>query len=148
MSVEEESIAAVLRRVDAVNSMDLDSLDEHYTEDYAEHNAFGGMLPGLEGVKQTLTQFFAGMPDQHFEVDDIFAEGTKVVVRGTVTATHTGDFFGIPASNKRLSWSGIEIVDVRDGKVAERWLLADTMGMMKQMGVGQEGDESQERVSQ
>lgn len=136
MTVEEESIAAVLRRIDAVNSKDLDNLDEHYTEDYVEHNAFGGALSGLEGVKQTLTEFFSAMPDQVFEVDDIFAEGTKVVVRGTVTATHTGEFYGMPPSNRRLKWSGIEIVNVRDGKVAERWLLADTVGMMQQMGVG------------
>jgi steroid delta-isomerase-like uncharacterized protein len=133
---EEQNISTVLARIDAVNRVDLDALDQYYTPDYVEHNALGPMPPGLEGVKQTYLKFIEGMPDQHFEVEQVFAEGDKVVVRGVITGTHKGEFFGIPPTNKQLRWTGIELVGMRDGKVAERWLLTDLMGMMQQMGLG------------
>jgi predicted ester cyclase len=69
-------------------------------------------------------------------MDLIVAEGDKVVVRGTVSGTHTdADFFGVPASGKRLEWSGIDVSRVVDGKIVERWLNADIMSLMQQLGL-------------
>ena len=132
---ETRNIAVVLARIDAVNRVDLDALDAYYNEDYTEHNSLGPMPPGLEGVKQTYKQFLDGLPDQHFEVQQVWADGDRVVVRGVISGTHRGNFFGIPATYRRVVWTGIEICGMRDGKVSDRWLLTDLMGMFQQMGL-------------
>ncbi len=133
---ERRNVEAVIARITDINSRRIDNLDQHYTEDYVEHNSFGPSPPGLEGVKQVLGRFLDGIPDQHFEVADVFAEGDRVVVRGLVSGTHQGMFFGIPPTNKHIDWEGIEICRMRDGRVAERWLLTSALEMMQQMGVG------------
>jgi predicted ester cyclase len=132
---EARNIVAVLARIDAVNRVDLDALDAYYTDDYKEHNSLGSMPPGLEGVKQTYKQFLSGLPDQHFEVTQVWADGDRVVVRGVISGTHRGNFFGIAATYRKVVWTGIEICGMRDGRVADRWLLTDLMGMFQQMGV-------------
>ncbi len=83
-----------------------------------------------------LGQFLEGIPDQHFEVADVFAEGDRVVLRGVVSGTHKGAFFGIPPTNKTITWEGTEICRMHGGRVAERWLLTSAVEMLQQMGVG------------
>jgi hypothetical protein len=75
------------------------------------------------------------MPDIHTEINELIAEGDKVVARCTMTGTHTGDFFGIPASGKRISVNVVYIVRIADRRIVEHWGLEDVDTLLKQLGV-------------
>jgi predicted ester cyclase len=73
--------------------------------------------------------------DSHITINDIIVEGNKAVVRFTVTCTHKDELMGVPATNKKLTMSVIEIDRFAGGKIVEAWEMSDTLGMMQQLGV-------------
>jgi steroid delta-isomerase-like uncharacterized protein len=99
------------------------------------HDANGRDIRGLKDFKQNMSEMFDAFPDNRATVDDIIVEGDKTVMRYTVTGTHKGAFMGIPPTNKKLTMSVIEIDRFVGGKCVEGWLMADTLGMMQQLGV-------------
>jgi len=102
MSIEENK-AIVRRYQDIYNSNDLDALGEVVAVNLVMPKAMGGLPPGLEGAKRVQETTLLGMPDWHTAINDLIAEGDKVATRITMTGTHTGDFWGIPATGKTLS---------------------------------------------
>ena len=132
-TVEELNKAVVLRMVDIVNAQELDKLDELFDPSFVEHNALGPMPPGVEGVRLTEGRYHEAMPDIHFDITDVLAEGDRVMARGVITGTHMGDLFGVKALGKKITWTGIEICTLKNGKITERWLNADTLSMLQQM---------------
>jgi steroid delta-isomerase-like uncharacterized protein len=136
MSVEENK--AMFRRLmeEVVNKGNLDIVDELVAADVIEHEE---LLPGVpqnrEGVKQFFTVFRSAFPDLQITIEDMIAEGDKVVVRSAMSGTHQGEFMGIPATGNKVAFGVIDIVRVADGKVAEHWGQTDAMGMMQQLGV-------------
>ena len=102
--------------------------------DYIAHGT--GVFPDLDvaGVKQMTLAFWTAFPDAQHVVEDLIAEGDKVVARVTSRATHQGEFMGIPPTGKRLSWTWIEIDRIKDGKIVECWDNSDDLGLMQQLG--------------
>jgi steroid delta-isomerase-like uncharacterized protein len=138
MSTEENK--AIVRRLyetfnRAVSTGDMSLLDQVLSADAVDHNPNPGQAPGLEGVKQVFGQFGAAFPDFTLIVEDMIAEGDKVVSRLTVRATHKGDFQGIPATGKMVTQTGIDILRIAGGKVVERWGEFDNLGLLQQLGV-------------
>ena len=136
MSVEDNK--ALTRRFfdEAVNAGNLDLLDELVSPDFVEHEGFPGLpTSGPEAPKAALGMFRASFPDLVITPNDIIAEGDKVVVRGTMTGTNTGEFMGIPATNKSIEVSFIDIVEIRDGKAVAHWGVTDQAAMMQQLGL-------------
>lgn len=133
-----ENLKVVLAFVEAVNKWDLNAAKATVNpSSYVEHNPAWGAI-GFDGTVQTYTMIRASLPDLTFipDEDNSFAADDKVVVRGTVTGTHTGEpLFGVPASGKKLDWTGIDISRVTDGKITERWLCADILRLMTQLGL-------------
>ena len=113
----------------------LDLIDEISAPDFVDHNPAPGQAPGIEGIKQALTEYRSAFPDLEITVEDMIAEGDKVAARITATGTHKGEFAGIPATGRRATISVIDIVRVVDGKAVERWGVEDNMGLMQQLGV-------------
>ncbi len=74
-------------------------------------------------------------PDVQFTVLDLFAEGDRVGVRWEYIATHTGEFLGLPATGKRVTDTGINIFRIETGKIAEFWLVQDSLGLLQQLGM-------------
>ena len=111
------------------------AIDEYLSADYVEHDEMPGLEPGREGLKQMLGMYSGAFPDLGVHVEDIIAEGDKVVVRVRSTATHTGDFMGISATGKQVDFREIHIVRMSGGKMAEHWGIIDNMAMMQQLGV-------------
>ncbi len=74
-------------------------------------------------------------PDLHVTLDDIIVEGDKAAIRFTGTGTHKGELMGIPATNKKATWSSVEIDRFAGGKFVESWERFDTLGVMQQLGV-------------
>ena len=77
----------------------------------------------------------AAFPDISFTVEDMIAEGDKVVTRWTMNATHKGQFGGIPPTGKRVSITGVDISRIVTGKFVESWMYSDRVGLMQQLGV-------------
>jgi steroid delta-isomerase-like uncharacterized protein len=105
-------------------------IDDHYIS----HSSPPGAAPGREGVKQYVTLFRTAFPDLRATVDDVIAEGDRVVTRWTSRGTHQGELMGIPASGKRVTFSGITINRVSGGKVVEDRTNFDQLGLMQQLG--------------
>jgi steroid delta-isomerase-like uncharacterized protein len=134
MSAEQNK--AILRQAyDAINRNDLDALDEMVASDITDHDPAPGQAPGLEGVKDYFSSLHAAFPDVHMEVEDMIAEGDKVVARVSVGGTHQGEFMGIAPTGNRVTITGIDILRITDGKVVEHWGKFDDLGMMQQLGV-------------
>ena len=79
--------------------------------------------------------FRSAFPDFKVTIDDMIAEGDKVVVRGTWSGTHKGEFMGIPATGKSVSFGVIDTVRIAGGKMVEHWGLMDNFRLMQQLGV-------------
>lgn len=120
---------------EVLNDKNVNAVDELMAANYIDHNPAPGVPSGTEGMKQLMSMFFSAFPDLHATIDVLVAEGDLVVGRMTNTGTHTGDFMGIPATGKKVSFTETHIVRIADGKAVEHWGNQDDMGMMQQLGV-------------
>lgn len=111
----------------------LEVLDEIVVPNHVEHNPLPGQTQGVEGVKQRVAMLRAAFNPQ-FTLEDVLAEGDKVVVRWSNRGTHLADFFGVPATGRTVVVSGIDIHQLRDGKMSEHWDVVDIFGVMMQIG--------------
>ena len=110
------------------------SVDELLTDDFVGHTWPSTGHP-KDDLKAAMVRVSKGLSDARFIIDDLFAEGDRVVVRLTAEATQMGELMGMPPSGKRYSIGEIHIFRIRDGKVSEHWHQFDQMGMMRQLGV-------------
>jgi len=117
---------------------DLDGFLELVADDMIEHEElpFPDAPKGKAGVGALFASMFAAFPDFAMTVDDTIVEGDKVVIRVRATGTHQGEFMGIPPTGNRIEVPLIDIMRVRDGKIAEHWGVMDGGVMMQQLGVG------------
>ncbi len=127
---------------DVLNRRDLDRLDDLAVQDYVEHDPLPGQRTGLEGLKDRFRILIEAFEPQ-FTIEDIVAEGDKVVVRWTNSGTHVGDFPGLPAPTGRsFSIAGIDIYRVQGGKLAEHWHVIDLFSQLMQLGLLPQPDAS------
>ncbi len=135
--ISAEQNKAVVRRFfeEAVNKGNLNVLDQVIADDFLDRNVPPGTPAGPEGVKQFLRMVRTAFPDLHVSIDDMLAEGEKVVARLTVRGTHKGELMGIPPTGRQATWGGMDIIRIAGTKMAERWGLRDFLGMMQQLGV-------------
>ena len=137
MSVEDNKALANRIYNEAINEGNLDLFDELVAEDAVEHEEFPGMPNrGPAAPKAFFTMFSAAFPDLHMTVNELIAEGDKVVARATVSGTHKGEFMGIPPTAKSFEVQVIDIVEIHDGKVTAHWGVMDQAKMMEQLGLG------------
>jgi steroid delta-isomerase-like uncharacterized protein len=110
------------------------AIEEFCAPDYVYHGAgvFGDM--DLASIKQMTIAFFTAFPDQHYALEDLIAEADKVVHRYTCRATHQGEFMGVPATGKVVTFTGIAISRFAGGKWVEDWESFDALGLMQQLG--------------
>jgi len=120
------------RFVDEVlNGGDLSALPRYSTVDFVDHRH--PEASGIEGNQKFLASMFAAFPDIRFTVEDMIAEGDRVVVRFIIRGTQRGEFMGIPPTGKQVQWSGINIGRFENGKVVELWGESDQPGLMRQL---------------
>ena len=101
---------------------------------YIHHNLARGDM-NQEQMMQYFVELMSAFPDFHKSIDDMVAEGDKVVLRYTIEGTHKGTFAGIPATGKHVSIKGNEIYKIEGRKILEWWDFADYLGLMTQLGV-------------
>ena len=130
MSLEENK-AIVLRLYEAVNTRNLSSLEEFVALDYVDHTR---KIRGLGAFKQFGAMIFNTFPDFHETTEDIIAEGDKVWVRNTITATHKGEYLGLPPTGNKFAEASVDIFRIVDGKIVEGWNIQDELDFYKKIG--------------
>ena len=134
--MSEQNKAVSRRLVDEVfGKGNISAVDGLLADDFVDHNPIPDQPPGREGFKHTASAVRTAFPDLTLTVDDMIAEGDKVVTRWTGTGTHSADFMGIPTTGKKVTITGIGIDRIAGGKIVEHWEQFDAMGMMQQLGV-------------
>jgi steroid delta-isomerase-like uncharacterized protein len=108
--------------------------DEIIATDYYNHDAPDPSI-GLEGIKAFVNMFKNAIPDAQVNIAYQLAEGDKVVSRYTWSGTHQGEFDGVPATGKRVSWTVTATFRISDSKIREAWINYDQFGLMQQLGV-------------
>jgi steroid delta-isomerase-like uncharacterized protein len=118
------------------NKGNLAVIDETSAPNLVNHFTPPGMPAGREGFKQFAKAYRAGFPDLHFTIDDMLADGDKVITRFTATGTQKGELFGMPATGKKATVTGITITRYdTNGKEVEVWSNYDQLGMLQQLGL-------------
>jgi predicted ester cyclase len=111
----------------------VDAADELATPDFMPHS-WPGVDPGIENLKQGQRRVSAGLADVSMKIEDMIAEGDRVAVRLIAHARQDGEFMGLPPSGREYTISETHVFRVADGKVAEHWVDADMLGLMRQLG--------------
>jgi predicted ester cyclase len=96
----------------------------------------------VEVARQEAADFREGFPDVVSTIEDLIAEGDKVVARWRARATHQGEYMGIPPTGNEVEFTGISVYRIEAGKIAESWNEEDELGLMRQIGaVAESGQE-------
>lgn len=133
MTVEENKQVARRYYNEVLNAGNLNALDELAVPQYHEHDPLPGQADGREGLRQRVAMLRRAFQAQ-FTIEDIIAEGDKVVVRWTQRGTQVAEFLGMPATGKSFTIAGIDIHQLQDGKLAEHWHVVDLLAQMQQLG--------------
>ena len=123
---EEEKNKGIVRAFqnEIFNQKNLTALDKYYSIDLVQHNP--QQPQGREGAKQFFAMLFAAFPDLHAQIDNMIAEDDMVMYMITWNATHQGEFFGIPPTNKTITFETAELFRLADnGTMVEHWDVVD-----------------------
>jgi steroid delta-isomerase-like uncharacterized protein len=132
----QENKAIIRRWVDAWNTKNvIAAIDDFITADFVRHDPSVPELRGRAAEHELMTMFLSALPDLHFTIEDLIAEGDRVVTRYTARATQQGALLGIPPTNRQFVLSIVEIYRLVDGKIAEQWVVQDSLGLFQQLGV-------------
>jgi steroid delta-isomerase-like uncharacterized protein len=92
------------------------------------------VLHSLEEYKNGMAKFHTAFPDLRFTVEDLVAEGDKIVVRWTLHGTHLGEYQGRPPTGKTMTITGVSIFRIAEGKIQEIHVSMDRLGQAQQLG--------------
>lgn len=137
MSVDENKTIARRFIEEVCNRPDLELANELIVEDYVHHDP---SLPpelqrGRENYKKLFGMFLTAFPDLHGTIEDIVAEGDRVASRVQWKGTHKGELQTIPPTGRPVNFGFMQIQRIEEGKIAEGWVIFDSLGMMQQLGV-------------
>ncbi len=131
----EQNKALVLKSHEWMNQKNIDAALSLCSPNFVDHGSRSEMGQGIEASRQFFKMQFAAFPDMHATLEDIIAEGDKVVTRMTLRGTNTGPFMGMPPTGKSATWSFIDIFRIADGQLAEHWVEMDSGVLMQQLGL-------------
>ena len=110
-------------------------MDRHIAPEFVRHDpGLPFEVRGPAGVGQLTDVLLSAFPDMELAPEDFVAEDDKVLVRLTVHATHTGAFGELPATGRRVEFSVMDLLRIRDDMLVEHWALLDNLGMLRQLG--------------
>ena len=130
--IEVERNKALVRRwiEEGFNKRDLKVVDEIFVETLA----INGVVIGRENLKQNMRRRFTAFPDLHVRIEEIIVEGDKIGIWYTALGTHNGEFEGVPATGREVSWFGFDLLRVEGGRIAQGRFIDDSLGLMRQLG--------------
>ena len=108
----------------------------HIASDFRRHDpGLPFEVIGPEGVKRLADLLLPGIPDLELPIEDMVAEGEKVLVRLRVRGTHGGDLMGIAATGRKIDIGVLDLFQFRGGRLIEHWASLDNLGLLRQIGV-------------
>jgi predicted ester cyclase len=141
MSTDQEaSNKATIRRFDdAINTGDLEliskTIDEVFQSDVLIRTPLPVQATGAQALKQVWAMLLQGLPGLHLTIEDLIAEGDKVVSRNSVIGTHRGEYMGLPPTGNSVTYNEIFVVRFANDRIAETWGVVDVLSQMKQLGM-------------
>ena len=117
------------------NTGNLSRFNEAFAAILVNHDPSQSDVVDYESLKAFIAGVHKGMPDFKTVIEDTIAENDKFVTRWVCTGTHNGPLGGIPATGKKLTYTGMTIARVERGKIVEVWWNYDMLGVLQQMGV-------------
>lgn len=130
--------ATYTRFCDAANTGDAELISKTFDELVEPNAPIRTPLPieatGAQALKEVFATLHRVFPDLHITVEDLIAEGDKVVSRNLVTGTHRGEYMGHPPTGKSVAYSEIFIFRITGGRIAEIWGVVDVFSQMQQLG--------------
>ena len=131
-----ETNKALARRFyeQVLNGRQVHVIDEIAAAGYDEHDPLPGQGDGREGLKNRVTMLVEALAPT-FTIEDLIAEGDRVVVRWTNSGRHVGDFLGAAPTDRPYAIAGIDIYRVADGRLTEHWHVVDQLSMLQQLGL-------------
>jgi predicted ester cyclase len=115
----------------------LEVADEILSPDYVDHVVKGPeaqTVRGPDALKQAAAMFRAAFPDLTYSVEDVVAEGDKVVARFSATGTHLGEFMGVAPTGRKITYTGFDMSRISGGQIVEAWASYDALALMQQIG--------------
>ena len=135
--MSEENEALVRRYFEEIwDEGNLDLIDELFTTNFVRHGptATEGEVRGLEAFKGVVSMYRAAFPDLRVPIEDLIAEGDRVVSRWTARGTHQGELMGIAPTGNQASVTGMIVDRISGGRIEEEWVEYDTLYLMQQLG--------------
>ena len=132
--MSEENKAIARRFFDLFHDDGTTILNENVADNFVHHN-WPWASPGVAGLREMMAMVDTSLSDFNSVIEDVIAEGDKVVMRISESGVHTGEMLGIPPTGKSFHSTAIHIIRIENGKIVEHWREQDTMGMMQQLGV-------------
>ena len=118
------------------NKANIGLIDPVYAANFVQHDPNVPMpVRSADDLKNYVGAYLTAFPDLHFTVEDLVAEGDRVVWRFNSHATHLGVLMGIPPTGKQALVTGIVIFRLAESRIAEAWVNIDALGMLQQIGV-------------
>jgi steroid delta-isomerase-like uncharacterized protein len=139
-SSSEANVAAVRRLFEALSSPDTNvlvaAIDDLMVPGFLTHgDALIPLAFGREALKQAIPAFKAAFPDATATIQQLVAEGDKVMAHVQVNGTHQNEWMGVPGTGRRMTWTATSITRFNnEGRMAERWVIEDQLGMLQQLG--------------
>jgi steroid delta-isomerase-like uncharacterized protein len=133
-----ESNKGVARRLveEVLNKGNMKAFDELFSDTYAMHNMPVPNIPGTkEGFRKLVLATRKAFPDVHVHIENMVADNDFAVFHDKVEATSKDDFFGVPATGKRITWTEIHFLKIAGGRIVEHWTNFDQLGILQQLGV-------------
>jgi predicted ester cyclase len=116
---------------DVLNHRHLDALEDYLTPDVVSHSP--GIASGRAGARQLIDTLLSAFADFHLTIDALAAFDAELIARLTATGTHTGSFFGIPPTGRRVRVSAFAAWQLCDGQCREHWLQLDLVDLLQQL---------------
>lgn len=110
-------------------------LDERFVPDFVDHDPAPGQPQDGSGLAWYWGQFDQSFSDVQREVVETIATPEHLITVMNLSATHTGDFMGHPATGKRFTVRNVQVAKFADGRMSERWGSTDQLGILQQLGL-------------
>jgi len=118
-----------------INNRKLDMFnDSNFTKNVVMHASPSDVV-GIDSARAYYANYLTGFSDISFTIKDVFGMENKLVKHWNFKGTHTGIFFGIPATNKKVDIDGVTLVRMESGKIAEERDFFDNLEFMQQLGL-------------
>lgn len=133
LAIPQGNKATVRRFFEQVNRGNVNVVDEVLSANFEQHSQMP-MAPGREGLKAFYAEMWKAFPGAQFTIEDIIAEGDRVMVRMTARYVHKGEFMGVAPTGKAVEIQKMDIFRFAGGKCVEHWDVVDRLGLLQQLG--------------